>query len=228
MGIAERKEREKLHRKEEILNAAEKVFFEKGLAMATMDEIAERAELSKGTLYLYYKSKEDLYLAIICRGHQILLKMFQEAASTGEPTTQLLQNLGEAYYAFYKRHHDYFRMFSFAENTQLHSQVSEEMHNACAESGQCIGGVVQVVIQKGIEDGSFRPDVNPTEMSVILWAHCRGAMELIDHLSSVPPTTDMRRACGEIDFEKMYRKSTAMLVSSILTDETRKNFKLEL
>ena len=35
---------------------------------ATMDEIAEAAELSKGTLYLYYSSKEDLYLAVMMRG----------------------------------------------------------------------------------------------------------------------------------------------------------------
>ena len=60
MGTHERKEREKEHRREEILAAAQAVFFEKGLQNSTMDEIAERAELSKGTLYLYYKSKEDL------------------------------------------------------------------------------------------------------------------------------------------------------------------------
>jgi len=226
MGITERKEREKLHRKEEILNAAEKVFFEKGLAVSTMDEIAERAELSKGTLYLYYKSKEDLYMAIICRGHQILLKMFQEAAATGESSIKLLENLGQAYFTFYKRYHDYFRMFSFSENTQLHSQVSEEMKNSCAESGQCLGGVVESVIQKGIEDGSFRPEVSPLEMSVILWAHCRGVMDIIDHISSKGDWAQKKFA--DLDFEKMYRKSTAMLVSSILTDEARKNFKLEL
>lgn len=67
MGIQERKEREKESRKEEIINAAQKIFFEKGLPAATMDEIAEAAELSKGTLYLYYKSKEDLYLAVTMR-----------------------------------------------------------------------------------------------------------------------------------------------------------------
>ncbi len=227
MGTAERKEREKVHRKDEILNAAEKVFFEKGLALATMDEIAEKAELSKGTLYLYYKSKEDLYMAIICRGHQILLKMFQEAASTGEPTIQLFQNIGQAYYAFYKRHHDYFRMFSFAENTQLHSQVSAEMRNVCAESGQCIGGVVQEVIQKGIEDGTFRPEVNPVEMSVIFWANSRGVMELIDHFSSIP-ASEMRRECTAIDFEKLYRKSGGMLKYAMLTEEAKKNYQLEL
>ena len=44
MGITERKEREKEHRKEEIIDAAQKVFFEKGLLLTTMDEIAEIAE----------------------------------------------------------------------------------------------------------------------------------------------------------------------------------------
>ena len=72
MGIVERKEREKEHRREEIIDAAQRIFFQKGLSAATMDEIAEAAELSKGTLYLYYNSKEDLYLSVMLRGMDIL------------------------------------------------------------------------------------------------------------------------------------------------------------
>ncbi len=62
MGILERKEKEKQQRRDDILGAAKEVFFSKGLMSATMDEIAEKAELSKGTLYLYFASKEELYL----------------------------------------------------------------------------------------------------------------------------------------------------------------------
>ncbi len=225
MGITERKEREKEERRTEIINAAEKLFFEKGLALATMDEIAERAELSKGTLYLYYKSKEDLYMAVICKGHQILYKMFEEAASTGEATVRLFQNIGDAYFAFYKRHHNYFRMFAFADNSQLHSQVSEEMKATCSESGQNICRLVTDVIQKGKEDGTFQPEIDPLEMSVILWASARGTLTLVDQFSR-------ENACAgnrfeHLDFEKMYRKSNAMLVYAILTDRARKNFNLE-
>lgn len=227
MGIVERKEREKEHRKEEILNAAEQVFFEKGLALATMDEIAVQAELSKGTLYLYYKSKEDLYMAVICKGHQIMLQMFQEAVSSGEPTVQLFQNVGEAYYAFYKRYRDYFRMFSFSDNTQLHSQVSEEMKAACSESGQKICQLVTDVIQKGMDDGTFRQDIDPLEVGVILWASSRGTLMLIDQLSRESGCSGGQRF-EHLNFEKLYRKSNSMLVYSILTDEARKNFKLEL
>ena len=78
MGIAERREREKQRRRNDILDAAEHVFFEKGLKSATMDEVAEEAELSKGTLYLYFKSKEDLYLGITERALTVLKQMFQQ------------------------------------------------------------------------------------------------------------------------------------------------------
>ena len=54
-------------RKYQILNAAEQVFTKKGLDLARMDDIAEETGLSKGTLYLYFKSKDDLIIAILDR-----------------------------------------------------------------------------------------------------------------------------------------------------------------
>ena len=148
MGISERKEREKEQRREDILDAAEKVFFDKGLQVATMDEIAEKAELGKSTLYLYYKSKEDLFLAVMMRGGAILKQMFVDAASTGEPVLKLIFNLGEAYLQYFKKHRDYFRMYYYFENRQLHSQVSEEMLAQCSKHDQSIWGVVVGVVRR--------------------------------------------------------------------------------
>ncbi len=62
-----RKERERLMRRSEILAAAFNVFGEKGFDRATLDEIAERAEFGKGTLYNYFSSKEDLFAAAFQR-----------------------------------------------------------------------------------------------------------------------------------------------------------------
>ena len=64
MGIQERKERERERRRQQIIVAAKKVFSEKGFNKATMDDIAGEAELSPGTLYLYFKNKEELYLVV--------------------------------------------------------------------------------------------------------------------------------------------------------------------
>lgn len=56
-----RKERERLFRRQEIVNAAREVFALRGFTAATLDDIAERAEFGKGTLYSYFESKEELF-----------------------------------------------------------------------------------------------------------------------------------------------------------------------
>ena len=64
MGIHERKQREKEQRREDIIAAARKVFSAKGFNSATMEEISSVAELSPGTLYLYFKNKEELHTSL--------------------------------------------------------------------------------------------------------------------------------------------------------------------
>jgi AcrR family transcriptional regulator len=64
MGIYERKQREKERRRQEIIAAAREIFSAKGFNSATMEEIASKAELSPGTLYLYFKNKEELHTSL--------------------------------------------------------------------------------------------------------------------------------------------------------------------
>lgn len=80
-------------RKGEIINAAEEVFTQKGFDEARMDDIAERTGLSKGTLYLYFRSKDDLIAAILERiiGREFRqLEHLDEADATA---TETLRNL---------------------------------------------------------------------------------------------------------------------------------------
>ena len=65
MGIKERKERERAARKQAILQAAIKVFSRKGYDRTNMEEIAEEAELSKGIIYYYFASKEELFKELV-------------------------------------------------------------------------------------------------------------------------------------------------------------------
>jgi AcrR family transcriptional regulator len=60
-----RKEREFLTRRADILSAAEKVFAARGFYGSTMDEIAKRAEFGTGSLYKYFRGKNDLYFSLI-------------------------------------------------------------------------------------------------------------------------------------------------------------------
>jgi AcrR family transcriptional regulator len=67
MGIKERKEREKERRRQQIMVAAKRVFSVKDFNRATMEDIAKEAELSPGTIYLYFKNKEELFASLSLR-----------------------------------------------------------------------------------------------------------------------------------------------------------------
>ncbi len=218
MGIKERKEREKEERREEIINAAEGIFFAKGLALATMDEIAQKAELSKGTLYVYYKSKEDLYLASAVRGVEILYNLFKTAISTGEPTVKLIFNLGEAYYEYFKNHRDYFRMSYFFEAEGMHSQVSEEMKQLCDDEDRKVWSLVFGLVKRAIDEGVFHAGINPVEASVMLWSNSNGFMRLMDRAD-----TYWKDQMG-LNLEETLRKSNAFLVEGMMTEEARKRY----
>src|SRR3990172_4634377 len=70
---ASRREREKAQRREDILQAAREVFFTRGINHATVDEIAEQAEVSKGTVYLYFDTKETILAHLLLEGLQLLV-----------------------------------------------------------------------------------------------------------------------------------------------------------
>ncbi len=72
MGIRDRKEREKEQRRQLILLAAKKVVGNKGFRKTTVEDIAHEAEVSPGTIYIYFKNKEELYSSLALRVLQYL------------------------------------------------------------------------------------------------------------------------------------------------------------
>jgi TetR/AcrR family transcriptional regulator len=179
MGINERKERERARRREEIIDAAEKVFFSSGISVATMDDVAEAAELSKGTLYLYFKSKEDLYLAINLRGTGILRGMFAEAVAGKSQGLEKVRAIGDAYFAFFKKYPDYFNAMMHYESNNFDISDPEAPAAKCAMEGVETNSLVVEALRIGIADGSIRKDLDVEKTALILWAESTGVFSLI-------------------------------------------------
>lgn len=216
MGIPERKEREKEHRREEILDAAQRVFFEKGLYIATMDEIAEKAELSKGTLYLYYKNKEDLYLAVMMRGMEILREMFAKVTESGESASTMLVALGDAYLEYFNDHREYFRMIHFMQTPQFHKQVTEEMKQSCGTLNRQVWDLVNGILKQCIDEGIIRRNLNPVEVGIILWSSATALMLRIDSEHSI------WNEDFHIDLTQTMKLSNSLLFDAICTEHGRK------
>jgi len=179
MGIIERREREKKQRQDAIIDAAEKVFFSKGVDTATMDDVAEAAELSKGTLYLYFKSKEELYLAITKRALEILTDMFSEATKKQERGIDKVQAIGRAYITFSKKFPDYFNSMIYFESHIKDLNGKGSSAQACDLQGEKALGVLVEALQIGIEDESIRSEIDPLKVAVILWGQSTGILQLI-------------------------------------------------
>jgi AcrR family transcriptional regulator len=215
LGIQERKEREKGQRKEDILDAAQKVFFDKGLQATTMEEIAEQAELSKGTLYLYYNSKEDLYLSVMMRGMQILNQMFESCVAKGSNTAGTVIGLMETFFEFSQKQPKYFRMSNFFQNPEFHKQISDQVRVEVQSLNEKIWSLVIGVLQRGIIEGALMPDLNATETAVILWSNASSLLMRIDTESEI------WKSMRQIDLLRVLATSNALLLDSILTPKAK-------
>jgi len=208
MGIAERKEREKQQRKEEIINAAEKVFFSKGFGLATMDDIAEEAELSKGTLYLYFKSKDDLHLAVARRGMLLLREQTNTAIEKGGNALEILERMGWACVKFSQSNANH--LLAIMTLDEVHDDsislsASDVQNMIYSES--TVGSVLQVVRQ-GVEEGLIRPDLNPVLIAHTIWMSVFSVLRFVGVKSNL-------LGILEIDQETVYASHFEMVFNGI-------------
>ena len=98
-------------RRSELLTAARAVFGRKGFHDASIEEIADMAEVAKGTVYLYYKSKKDLYLEALRFGLELLIKQLKARADLPGSCLETLRALTETKIVFFEENGDFFRIY---------------------------------------------------------------------------------------------------------------------
>ncbi len=173
MGIEEREERERQIQRElrrkQITAAARKVFSAKGFNTATMEDIAREAELSSGTLYLYFSSKDELYATVNIELQKYMQQRVQELADIKEMNpAEKLEALGQVLYEIYEY------APSMTRNV-LHLQASETLQNLSQETLDMINGILSQtlspfsrIIEEGVREGYFE-EHHPVAIVDIAW-----------------------------------------------------------
>ncbi len=113
MGIADRKRRERQARLNLILNAGLTVFSRLGYHNASMDLIAEEAELGKATLYYYFRSKDELLMAILENGIREFFRHLEETLPGLSSTPERIREVVRQSMVFFQKHPDYFRLYLY-------------------------------------------------------------------------------------------------------------------
>jgi len=111
MSVKERREREEKARLASILEAAEKVFARSGYYQARVDDIAEEAELAKGTIYYYFKSKDEIYFALLKREAQHIHEEIRRLITEDSPLFQDLEQAFNFYLGYFEKNPAYLKMF---------------------------------------------------------------------------------------------------------------------
>jgi len=179
MGIYERKQREKEQRKTEIINAARKVFSNKGFNTATMEEIASEAELSPGTLYLYFKNKEELHTSLSIEVLKHLADEIQKVVTQNISVEEKIERFRDVFIDVY----DYdpnilINLFHLQSGETLKNLSDEVLKQIKTYSSMAHGAIIDVVRQ-GIEQGIFI-DEHPVALADVLWASYAGIVLWVD------------------------------------------------
>lgn len=170
-----RKQMEQAQRKNAILDSAREAFFEKGFMAATVEEMAEGCQLAKGTIYRYFKSKEDIYISLVIEGLKLLRSDLSGARELPLPADRLLGELLRVYHAFYEKNHKYFRIMFLSGQPDISQRVREELMRECLDCARDCIQVLNEVILRGCEEGIFR-QVNSWAFAVTLWAMVNGVI----------------------------------------------------
>jgi AcrR family transcriptional regulator len=138
-----------------IAQAAKEVFAERGYQRATLEEIAQRAGMSKATIYLYYKNKDDLFLQVVEERVNATTAATAQAAATTKTPLEKLGDIVRDKVAFYERERDFFRIY-LNEKHGLEIAPKDPHKRALRDMYLQEVQVLDKVLQEGMQVGDLR------------------------------------------------------------------------
>jgi len=151
-------------KRQAIMDAAEKVFAEKGFHEATISEIAKLAGVADPTIYEYFKSKEDLLFSIPAERTLSHLKKNEELLEHIQGATNKLRVLFFRHIRLYELNQNYAKLAMLVLKSSRNFLETEAYNNIRASSKLIIQ-----VLEEGVKTGEFRPDLKPYLVRSIIY-----------------------------------------------------------
>ncbi len=219
------KDSKKAAKEQKILIAAEKVFAEFGFRNAKMEEIANLAEITKVTLYSYYKSKENLYMAITYKALMLLLDHYYKTIDEYKSKNGLACTLAlsETFMGFCENNYLYsetlLEYFSIVRSTsqgkdeaKLTDALKDSVYYSKLQDVQNLVFKLTVKeIERGQQDGSITDKLDPMLMTLNGWSESIGYIKLVAANGS---TASQLFNVDLLDLKKLKLKTAYQVLSS--------------
>ncbi len=168
--LVNNKSAKNLNRKGDIIKVTAKLFSQKSFHDVKMDEIAEELGIAKGTIYLYFKSKEKLYLEILEESYKAIEALLENEIVINEPASVKLKKVLRIIFGFYRRNLDVLKILSRDETHLIkeHFEFTEHWRLRRLK-------LYEKILEKGITEGSFNVQ-NPRLTALIIFGLVRSVM----------------------------------------------------
>ena len=176
MAVAARRRRERTARREAILDAAQELIQSEGYHGLRMDAVADAAELSKGTLYLYFENKDALCAAVATRLIDSLIPTVEAALRDAANGLDAIRRLLQSYYEFTREYPHHFRFALAWLNVGERMDDSTEAFQIYRSRVGHMLSLVTASLERGQNDGSIRADIEPLPQALQLWASFIGVV----------------------------------------------------
>jgi AcrR family transcriptional regulator len=167
MTVYARREREQSVRRELIIETARRFFETKGFERTTVEEIAEKAELGKGTIYSYFQSKEQIYIAILEQDLTVLIEQIEQVSKNPNSAIETLQKMYDVYIRYHLERKGFVEGLFVQINQQQLFQFSELIAGLKRRASVLTDSIAKV-LRLGIAQGEFKViDVDQTAQILI-------------------------------------------------------------
>ncbi len=219
VGTATRRRREREARERAILAAARHLFLRNGIAATTMDDVARACELAKGTLYLYFSSKDEIAFAVLLEATEDLLAALSASLEPDAPAVDQLLRLAVAYYRHFQARPEAFRYMFALPHEAYAGRVSEDLLERWAAAGKAALSLVADLLRRANAAGDLDVD-DPWSTAVALWSALTGVI--------VIPSEEVRQPfVGIVDVEALVLQTVQSLLGGLRPAEQQSRRKGE-
>jgi TetR/AcrR family transcriptional regulator len=162
-----RKERELQFRVNLVLDAAEEVFAESTYAQASVEEIARRAEISVGTLYNLFHSKEDIYRGVLSRSQDMFFKNLEQRLEGARGPKDKIHVIVGYFFEHFSKYSRQFRHYVSATNG-FQWELKSKLEQDAFEAQQSFMRRLVEICQRGMDEGMFKKGLPAELMAVTL------------------------------------------------------------
>ena len=195
MGIEERREREKRERRELILKSAMQVYLEEGYHATTMDKIAQKAELSRATLYLYFKTKEEIFVHAIVSFLEHFGSMLDDLYSRKEHLKKgLLKGLWSLFLKFYIKDPVIFNISLYFHQREMIHHLPGDLRVLLDRAGSHNYHRLCRIMEYGVKNGIFL-QFDPKTLAEVVWTAFLGVVHIENSKKAMARKNHLEKTC---------------------------------